>query len=55
VRRLQGLLKNLDFEVKTMLHSIEESIDWFPDNEHLDLIFLDIQMSDGLSFEIFEA
>lgn len=39
----------------TMLHSVEESIDWFQNNEHPDLIFLDIQLSDGLSFEIFEA
>jgi two-component SAPR family response regulator len=31
-----------------------ESIDWFSKNEHPDLIFLDIQLSDGLSFEIFE-
>lgn len=37
-----------------MLHSVEESIAWFSKNEHPDLIFLDIQLSDGLSFEIFE-
>jgi len=38
-----------------MLHSVEESITWFEENEHPDLIFLDIQLSDGLSFEIFDA
>jgi DNA-binding LytR/AlgR family response regulator len=38
-----------------MLHSVEESIEWFQNNAHPDLIFLDIQLSDGLSFEIFEA
>lgn len=54
-RRLQRMLKSLDVEVETMLHSVEESIDWFQNNEHPDLIFLDIQLSDGLSFEIFEA
>jgi len=37
-----------------MLHSVEESINWFQNNAHPDLIFLDIQLSDGLSFEIFE-
>ena len=37
-----------------MLHSVEEALDWFSKNEHPDLIFLDIQLSDGLSFEIFE-
>ncbi len=54
-RRLQRMLKSLDFEAQTLLHSVEESIDWFKNNEHPDLIFLDIQLSDGLSFEIFEA
>lgn len=38
-----------------MLHSVEEAIVWFRENKHPDLIFLDIQLSDGLSFEIFEA
>ena len=37
-----------------MLSSVEESIEWFFKNGHPDLIFLDIQLSDGLSFEIFE-
>ena len=54
-RRLQRMLKVLDVEAETMLHSVEESIEWFSNNEHPDLIFLDIQLSDGLSFEIFEA
>lgn len=54
-RRLQRMLSALHFETQTMLHSVEESIAWFKANEHPDLIFLDIQLSDGLSFEIFEA
>ncbi|WP_299112835.1 LytTR family DNA-binding domain-containing protein [uncultured Winogradskyella sp.] len=54
-RRLQRMLKALDVEAETMLHSVEESIEWFQGNKHPDLIFLDIQLSDGLSFEIFEA
>ena len=54
-RRLQRMLSNLDVEAETLLHSVEESIDWFNNNVHPDLIFLDIQLSDGLSFEIFEA
>lgn len=53
-RRLARLLGELDVEVSTMLHSVEEAIDWFRKNEHPDLIFLDIQLSDGLSFEIFD-
>lgn len=54
-RRLQRMLGNLGIEAETMLHSVEESIAWFQNNEHPDLIFLDIQLSDGLSFEIFET
>ncbi|WP_178987901.1 LytR/AlgR family response regulator transcription factor [Winogradskyella schleiferi] len=54
-RRLQRMLKAIDINAETMLHSVEESIEWFQNNEHPDLIFLDIQLSDGLSFEIFEA
>ena len=54
-RRLQRMLTSLGYEVSIMLHSVEESIDWFQKNEHPDLIFLDIQLSDGLSFEIFET
>ncbi len=54
-RRLQRMVGNLGIEAETMLHSVEEAIDWFQNNKHPDLIFLDIQLSDGLSFEIFEA
>ncbi|WP_430967917.1 LytR/AlgR family response regulator transcription factor [Spongiimicrobium sp. 2-473A-2-J] len=53
-RRLSRLLAELDVSVSIMLHSVEESIAWFQQNEHPDLIFLDIQLSDGLSFEIFD-
>ncbi|MFI1772324.1 LytR/AlgR family response regulator transcription factor [Thalassobellus citreus] len=54
-RRLQRMLQSLDLKAEVMLHSVEESINWFQNNEHPDLIFLDIQLSDGLSFEIFET
>lgn len=54
-RRLQRMLNTLNVKAETMLHSVEESLEWFQNNEHPDLIFLDIQLSDGLSFEIFEA
>ena len=53
-RRLSRLLEQQGLQVSTMLHSVEESVDWFQKNEHPDLIFLDIQLSDGLSFEIFD-
>ena len=53
-RRLKRMLERNDVSVSHMLHSVEESIEWFANNEHPDLIFLDIQLSDGLSFEIFD-
>lgn len=53
-RLLQRKVEQLGLNVTTLLHSVEESIAYFQANVHPDLIFLDIQLSDGLSFEIFE-
>lgn len=54
-RLLQRKVEKLGLQVNNLLHSVEEAIEWFNTNTHPDLIFLDIQLSDGLSFEIFEA
>ena len=53
---LKRLLDGLDVEIDILdvLDSVELAIDWFSANEEPDLVFLDIQLSDGLSFEIFE-
>jgi len=48
------MLERLDVSVDQMLHSVQEAVTWFKNNEQPDLIFLDIQLSDGLSFEIFD-
>lgn len=53
-RLLQRKLEKLNIQVSEMIHSVEQAIEWFSNNGHPDLIFLDIQLSDGLSFEIFE-
>jgi DNA-binding LytR/AlgR family response regulator len=53
-RRLHRMLSAIGIETWAMLHSVQEAVDWFRSNEHPDLILLDIQLSDGLSFEIFE-
>jgi len=54
-RRLSRMLLELNIEAQAMLHSVEEAVLYFKNNlEHPDLILLDIQLSDGLSFEIFE-
>lgn len=54
-RRLQRMLEKLDVQVLITLHTVEEAINWFSSNPVPDIIFLDIQLSDGLSFGIFEA
>lgn len=54
-RLLQRKVEKLGLSITQMLHSVEEAIFWFQNNPHPDLIFLDIQLSDGLSFEIFES
>ena len=53
-RRLNRMLEEHNVSVLTMLHSVEEAIAWFENNAHPGLILLDSQLSDGLSFEIFE-
>lgn len=53
---LKRLLSNSSYTsiVLDCIDSIEDALIWFDENEHPDLVFLDIQLSDGLSFEIFE-
>ncbi|MGY6647296.1 LytR/AlgR family response regulator transcription factor [Wenyingzhuangia sp. IMCC45574] len=53
-RRLERMLNEIGISVAIQLHSVAESVEWLSSNEHPDLIMLDIQLSDGLSFEIFE-
>mgnify|MGYP001067679468 CR=1 FL=1 len=52
--RLLGEI-NPDIEVMDVLKSVEQSINWFLDNPKPDLIFMDIQLEDGVCFEIFES
>lgn len=53
-------LKRILFEINestnivSWLQSVEHSIDWFNSNSLPDIIFLDIHLSDDLSFKIFE-
>ena len=54
-RRLARMLEAEQITVVHMLHSVAESITWFAENPDPDLIFLDIQLSYGLSFEIFDT
>jgi two-component system, LytTR family, response regulator len=54
--QLSRLILNLEpgFEIVTVLNSVKSAIKWFQENSRPDLIFMDIQLSDGISFDIFE-
>jgi DNA-binding LytR/AlgR family response regulator len=54
--RLQKLIARADgaMEICGVIDSVEGSLKWLAANRAPDLIFSDIQLSDGLSFEIFE-
>lgn len=43
-----------DAEIVAMLHSVEDALKFLKQQSGVDLIFSDIQLGDGLSFEIFE-
>lgn len=53
---LQKLLGEVspEAEVLGILETVEESIEWFENNEMPDLLFMDIHLADGSSFSIFE-
>jgi two-component system LytT family response regulator len=55
-KNLSRILLEIDQSINIVywLQSVEQSIDWFESNNAPDLIFLDIQLSDDLSFKIFE-
>lgn len=54
---LKRILLEIDpaINIVSWLQSAEQSIHWFKTNDFPDLIFLDIQLSDDLSFKIFES
>ena len=53
-RLLRTLLARLRpaWEILVLPGSVEESVQWFAANPHPDLLFLDIQLADGTSFEL---
>ncbi len=54
--RLGNLIKQLkpDTRLLASLDSVKRSIAWIKSNPQPDLVFMDIQLADGLSFEIFD-
>jgi two-component system, LytTR family, response regulator LytT len=56
VKKLERLLREvaLDLQVAGTAGSIRAAVEWLENNPAPDLIFLDIELSDGQSFEIFQ-
>ena len=56
-RRLKALLNknNPDYKVLDVIDSAQHAITWFKTFNSPDLAFMDIQLADGISFEIFES
>ncbi len=54
--QLKFLLQELGIkhQISVVIETVGEGIKWFTSNESPDLIFSDIQLADGISFEIYE-
>jgi DNA-binding LytR/AlgR family response regulator len=54
--RLEKLLKEIEpaIEVQVVLDSIKNAVTWFNNNQPPDIVFQDIHLADGSSFEIFD-
>ncbi|WP_109832499.1 LytR/AlgR family response regulator transcription factor [Reichenbachiella versicolor] len=55
-RRLQKLLEEIDsqIEIIDVFDGVQETVKYLQSHKAPDLIFMDIQLSDGISFEIFD-
>ncbi|MEG0760197.1 LytTR family DNA-binding domain-containing protein [Chryseobacterium sp.] len=54
-RKIERMLNGFpEIEIVAKIESVEEGVQWFSENEHPHLIFSDIVLGDGVSFDIFE-
>jgi len=55
--KLESMLRSIlpDIHIMAKLESVLDSINWLNNNERPDLIFMDIQLDDGICFEIFDS
>ncbi len=55
-QKLLSSLQGIDpkYQCLAMLESVQESVDWLRQHAHPELVFMDIELSDGQSFRIFE-
>jgi len=54
--RIAMLLKQIDPEISVIstIDTVKKAVEWFSSNAQPDLVFMDIQLADGLSFDIFD-
>ena len=54
-KNLSRMLKQIepDIEIVATFDSVSSSVKWLKENKHPDLLFMDIQLADGVSFDIF--
>jgi two-component system LytT family response regulator len=55
----QKLAKDLlqvdpSIQIVKIIHNVEHAIRWFNEHSNVDLVFMDVELTDGLSFEILE-
>lgn len=57
IEHLSRLLKKIDdtILIEGTTESVESTINWLQNNQRPELIFMDVQLDDGLCFEIFET
>ncbi len=55
-KRLEALVKSVEpaAEILAKLESVRSAVKWFNEHPQPDLILMDIQLADGLSFELFQ-
>ncbi len=55
--RIATLLRQIDpgIKVLSIIDSVRRAVEWFKSNPKPDLVFMDIQLADGLSFDIFDT
>lgn len=53
-RLLKRKIERLGYSVLAILQSVEESVRWLSENPAPELMFMDIQLADGISFDIIE-
>lgn len=56
-KRLHKMLREIEPEINVLenIVSVSSAIEWFKNNPAPDLVFSDIQLSDGISFEVFKT